>query len=217
MGCSPKVLQRYTQVGSVAKEYEALNTLAELSQGTEHTVFSGCLDEKQNMVTHALRSPLSTKKDEIGLMQEWLRFAERTQPESSQDTEVTDSVGVIDFMFTQLRNESMDAWTTEQSRSEAEQAAVLFDAPLRIARALSASQFSVRTLSELASTMERGVRPFVRNAAWFLRRSCMFRPCNERLERVLGIITTDECFPYANGEYLKEDSEYIEKCAESVK
>jgi len=49
-------------------------------------------------------------------------------------------------------------------------------------------------------TVERSLRDAVRDAAFFLRRSCMNRQCNTPLERVLKIVTTDECFPYTSGD-----------------
>ncbi|MFA6039675.1 MAG: hypothetical protein WCV62_02865 [Candidatus Peribacteraceae bacterium] len=46
----------------------------------------------------------------------------------------------------------------------------------------------------------RSLRDFVRDMAFFLRRSCMNRSCNATLERVMKITTADSCFPYTSGE-----------------
>ncbi len=46
----------------------------------------------------------------------------------------------------------------------------------------------------------RSLRDFARDAAFFLRRSCMNRDCNASLERAYKILATDECFPYTSGE-----------------
>jgi hypothetical protein len=59
------------------------------------------------------------------------------------------------------------------------------------------------------------LRGFVRDFAYFLRRSCMERPCNERLDRILKIVFQDACFPYTNGEYLTVDEE--EACKKATK
>ncbi len=45
----------------------------------------------------------------------------------------------------------------------------------------------------------KGIRDFVQDFAYFLRRSCMNRDCNARLERILKITPTDSCFPFTDG------------------
>ncbi len=46
---------------------------------------------------------------------------------------------------------------------------------------------------------DRSLRDMVRDATFFLRRSCMNRDCNPTLERVMNIISADDCFPYTRG------------------
>lgn len=68
---------------------------------------------------------------------------------------------------------------------------------------------TVGSLARLVSTISaqgdqrddptRSLRDFVRDAAYFLRRSCMNRDCNASLERVMRIVTSDACFPYTSG------------------
>jgi hypothetical protein len=55
------------------------------------------------------------------------------------------------------------------------------------------------TFTGQALDEERGLRAFVRNFAWYIRRSCIFRPCNERLEQILKLNFADSCFPYTGG------------------
>ena len=47
-------------------------------------------------------------------------------------------------------------------------------------------------------------RSFVRDFAYFLRRSCIDRPCSQRLDRILKIVFTDECFPFVSGQFLND-------------
>ncbi len=75
------------------------------------------------------------------------------------------------------------------------------DSQLEIARALSDMRSSIGELSRLAS-QPTGVRSFVAEFAYFLRRTCMFRPCQQSLEQIIRISLADACFPYTNGAFL---------------
>lgn len=46
---------------------------------------------------------------------------------------------------------------------------------------------------------DRTMRDFLREYIYFLRRSCMNRPCNASLDRIFKIAGTDSCFPYTDG------------------
>ncbi len=72
----------------------------------------------------------------------------------------------------------------------------------------------VSELNDLAGTIG-GLRKVVIGTAYFLRRTCIYRPCNLRLEQILRIAYADACFPYANGEYLADspDDPRWKKCA----
>lgn len=75
------------------------------------------------------------------------------------------------------------------------------DSQLEIAHALSDMRASVGELSRLASG-PGGIRAFVGEFAYFLRRTCMFRPCQQTLEQIIRISLQDACFPYTNGQFL---------------
>lgn len=51
----------------------------------------------------------------------------------------------------------------------------------------------------LVNSSSRGLRKFGINFAYYLRRSCIYRPCNQKLDTVMQILFSDECFPYATG------------------
>ncbi len=91
------------------------------------------------------------------------------------------------------------------------------DSQLEIADALSDMRASIGELSRLAS-LKQGVRTFVLELAYFLRRTCAFRACGKILEQVVRIGLQDECFPYTNGSFLSdtEDSPRWKKCAEAA-
>lgn len=91
------------------------------------------------------------------------------------------------------------------------------DSQLEIAESLSDMRASIGELSRIASKRE-GLRAFLIDFAYFLRRSCAFRPCTKRLEQIIRIGMQDNCFPYTNGEFLDdtEDNPRWKKCAEAA-
>lgn len=77
------------------------------------------------------------------------------------------------------------------------------------------------TKFSLLASAKNGLRKFVREFASFLHRTCLTDPCQTDLERVWTIANTDECFPYANGEYLEDDcteaaQSRAKKCADEA-
>ncbi|MDD4319593.1 MAG: hypothetical protein PHW10_04705 [Candidatus Peribacteraceae bacterium] len=69
---------------------------------------------------------------------------------------------------------------------------------------------TIGKLSRLVSTMEedgeeRSLRAYVRDLAYFLRRSCMNRDCNASLERIIKIAGADACFPFTKGDGDREE------------
>ncbi len=95
------------------------------------------------------------------------------------------------------------------STAQADDESLLFalgaDPHLSIGDSLRPLRDSVQRLSRLVYKEGGGMgglRTFVRDFAYFLRRSCLERPCNERLDRVLKIVFQDKCFPYTNGDYV---------------
>lgn len=101
-----------------------------------------------------------------------------------------------------------------QGRREGAVFAEATDSQLEIADSLSDMRASIGELSRLASR-PAGVRSFVVEFAYFLRRTCAFRPCQKSLEQVIRIALQDDCFPYTNGQFLKDtaDNPRWKKCA----
>lgn len=63
-------------------------------------------------------------------------------------------------------------------------------------------QKAIAELAEFAAGRQ-GLRAAITRFAYFLLRTCMDRPCSLRLERIVKIAMTDECFPYTNGIFLQ--------------
>ncbi len=91
------------------------------------------------------------------------------------------------------------------------------DSQLEIAASLSDMRTSIGELSRLAST-KLGLRSVIIDLAYFLRRTCAFRPCQQTLEQIIRIALEDVCFPYANGEFLNDTVENPrwKTCAEAA-
>lgn len=68
------------------------------------------------------------------------------------------------------------------------------------------------------SRSQSGLRDFVVKLTYWIRRTCVFRPCAEKLDRALRIALEDACFPYANGDYLTDSpaSPRFEQCAKQA-
>ncbi len=106
-------------------------------------------------------------------------------------------------------------WQIEQSRHESTVAVKVTDAQLNLLKEYQEIRTSVRALSEQASNKDEGARNFTRNFAWFLRRTCLYRPCNQALETTLKIVLQDSCFPYVTGLFLT-DEEIQETCRDDA-
>ncbi len=59
-------------------------------------------------------------------------------------------------------------------------------------------QKAIAKLAQFAASRQ-GLRAMVVRFSYFLLRTCMDRPCSLRLERIVKIALTDECFPYTTG------------------
>ena len=94
------------------------------------------------------------------------------------------------------------------------------DPPLQVIEKFKPIRAAVSLLSRYGASLsqgeeEAGIRDFVRGLAYYLRRSCRIRPCNERLERVLKIVFKDACFPYTDGGISVKDP--WDKCKKAAK
>ena len=96
-------------------------------------------------------------------------------------------------------------YSIDQGEKEAGAFAVGSDPRLQIEDAIAPLTKQVTTLSHLAHDIDGGLRGFVRDFAFFLRRTCIYRPCNARLEKVLKLVFQDACFPYTNGDFTSDD------------
>lgn len=198
-----------------------------------HKVKSGCLEENedlpQGIAFWESRGPFSFSSNEIVLMPklsivwnewgtqrlspEYLRNANQL-PDGTAEKEAAQNMetGML-FWLLGARSDAqhyLQNFSLGQAREESAQIAKTIDAPFRVLETLTPVRKEVRQLALSVQSSDKGLRKFVRDFAAFLRTSCIFRPCNEQLDRILKIVFKDECFPYVNGAALDED--VAEKC-----
>jgi len=207
------------------------------SDRREHKVKTGCLAEgeelPQGVAFWESRGPFSFSSNEIVLMPklslvwngwgtqrlapEYLRNASQL-PDGTPEKEAAQNMenGML-FWLLGARSDAqqyLQQFSLGQARQESAQIAKTIDAPLRVLETLTPLRKEVRELALSVQSSGRGLRKFVSDFASFLRTSCIFRPCNTQLDRVLKIIFKDECFPYVNGAALDED--VAEKCKKAA-
>lgn len=107
-------------------------------------------------------------------------------------------------------------WDRVQEREEGTMVPIASEALELVMAQLSPLRSTVSEFSKNGNSLDKGVRNFTRGLAYWLRRSCLTRPCNARLERVLKIDLTNDCFPYTNGQFVGR-TDLVEKCTTSAK
>ncbi len=179
-------------------------------------VFS--VDEDQMAI---LTSFLGVRSVQEGarLFKEDLRTAAEI-PENEPDLREIKARQDTDPLFKLVRGSlrtAVSAWSAMQSRLEVIIYPEAVDSSLEVTSALSNLHEAVSEFSRLAAE-KQGVRDFVIRYGAFLQRSCVTRICGMMLKQAISIATTDECFPYANGQYLSdtEDKPRWEKCKDAA-
>jgi hypothetical protein len=210
-----KLLERQTQFG-------------QSPPAREHAKRQGCVQPNQEpwpegAVRFDLRGPFSPSPEKndtkiLNLFRELRRY----QGSVREIPEYLLSFWKIFFGEKVLKNYGQwffGTYSTKQGEREANAFAVGSDPRLQIDKALEPFSKQMVRLATLAHEMSGGLRGFVRDYAFFLRRTCLQRPCNERLERVLKIVFQDACFPYTNGDFTGDgegDSARWKKCAKAA-
>lgn len=95
------------------------------------------------------------------------------------------------------------------------------DMALQVRNAMSSVRPAMKRSIELVHKDSSPMRVFAKKYAYFLRRSCIFRPCNEKLEIILKTLFSDECFPYASGDFQVKKGDDTgkstwERCQEAI-
>ncbi len=195
-----------------------------------------CMENTRGLPpTHALRGPFSLEKDQFAILNEFLgeRAAQEVSRTFKDDLKTSAEFGPGNEAVKSQREEeektgfltairqSLRDFLRSVSRLQSTRESPLFvrtvDPQREVHEALAPLQDSVGRIARLARDQD-GLRAFVLRYASFLRRTCIHRPCNLVLDRVLKTAFADACFPYTNGEFLQdtEDDPRWEKCKEAV-
>lgn len=182
----------------------------------------------------SIRGNFSFDRDQLSILQDFLNVRSQqeisrifrsdiqtaseipeTKPQEREKRAKEDSDPAYFLWRTSIRL-AVQTWSRIQARGES----MIFpdiDAPLETSRGLSDLHANISEIARIASS-KTGLRDFVTRYGWFLRRSCIYRSCNSLLEQTLRIVTTDACFPYTNGMYLKDnpDNPRWEQCKDAA-
>lgn len=199
-----------------------------------HKELSGCQDETppDTLRLRSVRSPFSYKKNEIKILSDFVAkraaegiFREHSDalknPEEFEDEKKRERAengnNPLIQLFRNAARQFFDTVNQFQGKNEGIMFSTAPDSTLEIANALQDLRKSVGELSRIA-TQKEGLRSFVIRYAYFLRRSCIYRPCNNSLERILRTAYADECFPYTDGQFLQDSAgdPRWKKCAEAA-
>jgi hypothetical protein len=206
-----------------------------LSSSIEHRSVSGCIGDEEDWpegaVAWELRGPFSLKRNHTSLMPklyeiwrnwgksrllpDYLKTSDELEGNSERQKIVEEyEQSVFGWFYLTGRNSARRYFRNNavaQEGKESMMIAKVLDTPLRIFDELRTLRGEVKSFVESVEEPNSGIRGFVRNFAFFLRHSCIFRPCNDQLNRILSIVFEDSCFPYASGLYLT-DSNVDETC-----
>lgn len=195
-----------------------------------------CMEDTEGLPSsRELRGPFSMEKDHLRILTEFLdvRTAQELSRSFASDLKLAEEFSPAETVareeraqehsnpFLRAIRDSMRALFRVWSRIQGTREAPLFvrtiDPQREVALSLAPLQQSVSRIAVLAREPD-GLRAFVLRYASFLRRTCVNRPCNAVLERVLKTAFADECFPYTNGEYLTDtpDDPRWQQCEEAV-
>lgn len=112
--------------------------------------------------------------------------------------------GFAEVLRDEIRS-AMRLWNEEQSARESAVKVRGSGPDARLWLATEEAHAAILGLSEVVSQKSTGIRKFTTGVAYYMARSCIFRPCTKKLKRVLKINLEDACFPYVNGAYLGDD------------
>lgn len=222
------IITKATSFLTLQREIDSLlgreNVVTNIPPIPGHRTAEGCVPQPEQFWTQGaveweLRGPFDFGRDETKILRAFsdLRIkqgGDRLPPVAFREAE---NKGALDSLFDDYAKTTFKSFSERQGQLEAEIFPIAVDPERAIGDALSLLVSSVGKLSALAHDQD-GLRGFVRDYAYFLRRTCIDRPCNKRLDQILKIVFQDACFPYTNGEYLKDTPEdpRWEKCAEAA-
>jgi len=174
------------------------------------------------------RGPFSITSDEFNIvrglydmLQGWGRRRDQPDiytlpteypPDSTERDEAEDRENRVWVAIKILRHfyrQHFRSWNIKQAGLETKSIVQAGDTQAQMTELTKSLRKTMKNFYELSSEQDKGIRRFTINFSYFLRRTCVYRPCNLLLDRVLKISFEDKCFPYTSGDYIKYASENI--------
>jgi len=166
------------------------------------------------------RGPFSLEKADVRLLREYQNLREewgRKRPiyyALSVELEPFELLSIsvfslfemnpLDWFQELIARRPLKKWDIYQERITSASVTQGSDTQLEFYKTLRPIQEAVSEFTQYAGELDAssgkgGIRNFARGLTYFLRRSCLNRPCNERLECLLIMTLNDKCFPYTSG------------------
>ncbi len=181
----------------------------------------GCIDRvNPGIIRTAARGPFSLTKNTASHTISFLEMrAKQDEERAIAASDVPTGDVMTDLPAYERWNLRQD-FTAGQSAQIAATFAAAADPGLASEEIFAGLRTPIATLIKLGNTLStpeaplRGLRDFVRDFTNFLLHMCTDRPCNAKLEQVMRLNFTDECFAYGNGEYTEatEEDPQWKKC-----
>jgi hypothetical protein len=170
--------------------------------------------------SRALRGPFFYAKDHIGIWKAFYNLnhywaSEREYPDHLKNPDEFPEEGDREDRMKKdeqsnrfiviPRTYIRDRWATFMHNQATEEAGMLpkaQDVQSAEIETIKPVRAQMKENIDLIKDKDGGLRKFVKNYAYFLRRSCIFRPCNTQLDQILKIVFSDECFPYTSGAFI---------------
>lgn len=144
-----------------------------------------------------LRIFTGIKNQQVGNGREQAVYLKKDEEEAKTNFLFRGIAGYFRDLFTE--------WNLSQAQQDSRGYARFTEPRFFVQEAFEPLRKANRELAELVTNMEKGLRRFAIDFSYYIRRSCVYRVCNNTLDRALKILFKDECFPYVSGEYLESD------------
>ena len=170
------------------------------------------------METHG---PFSLDKNNLRLVREYMVMREvwgkrrplyYRLPEEYKSWSIWNPFVLVDAYLQSWVRGELKKWDVYQEQIIAPSVPHATDTPKQTGLEFLIIRSFIGEYGRIANSLNQGtMRDFARGINWFIRRSCIDRPCIERLDHILKLILKESCFPYTNGQYM-DGGQLWKKC-----